>query len=62
VAIKQRKAYATIGPEDGERVLTICLKKLKLLSPEWRKWVLKTLEAHGQIGLRDDQLPMIPHE
>lgn len=56
---KTRKTRTPIGPEDGERVLAICLRKLKKLNPEWRRFVIASVEAYGRIGLekQGDLLP-----
>lgn len=49
---KAKRQRTPIGPEDGERVLSLCLKKLKLLSPEWRRWVVKCIDAYGEVGAK----------
>ena len=56
MAKQPRKVRVPVGPEDGERVLTICLRKLKVLSPEWQRFVLKTLAAYGEIGFEKQKM------
>lgn len=56
---KKRKTRSPLGPEDGERVLAMCLRNLKKLNPEWRRFVISSVEAYGRIGL-EKQAELLP--